>query len=160
MIGSRPLMDHWWPEDKFQCCGGGQSLTGVGLRENMKSNYGIMLGGYLLSLHLYTVLIIKFSPFCSSRRIVFGTLLLQVNFNIHESTSTKENSFLYFYYWHYYRCSHFPPTLPNSTQPLPPQSLWPPPHCRLCLWAMYIHWKRILEFFLELHWNSTSAGWG
>ena len=39
---------------------------------------------------------------------------------------------LYLYCFHYHRCPHFPPRCPPAPNPHPP-SLWPAPHCCLCL---------------------------
>ena len=45
---------------------------------------------------------------------------------------------LYFYHWHYYRCSHFPTPLCHIPTMFAPPSLWPSPHGHLCLWVMHV----------------------
>ena len=44
---------------------------------------------------------------------------------------------LYFYCWHYSRGPLISPICPPPPSPHP-SSLWPSPHCCLCLWVMHI----------------------
>ena len=47
-----------------------------------------------------------------------------------------KNVFLYFYFVHYFRSSHFPPC--PCPPPASPTSSWPSPHCCQCPWVMHI----------------------